>query len=865
MPNASVHIWFLLLCGTACVSMAAPAALTEADRDFFQTQVQPLLRDHCFKCHSHAAPKIKGGLVLDSLSGLLTGGDSGPAIVPGHPEESLLIRAVSYNDPDLQMPPSKDQGKPLRAEQVNILVDWVKRGAPWPATDAAAQAGSQTRHVTDQDRAWWAYQPITHPSPPVLPDDAWCRNPIDAFVLQQLSQEGLRPSSEADKRTLLRRVYFDLIGLPPTPAEVEAFLADASDQSYERVVDRLLDSPHYGERWARLWLDLVRYAESDGYKADGYRPQSWRYRDYVVASFNHDKPYDQFVREQLAGDELEPDQPEAMVATMFLRHWIYEYNNRDAKGQWTSILEDLTDVTADVFLGMGLSCARCHDHKYDPILQKDYYRMQAFFAPLLPREDLIVATAAEKETYARRLAAWKTATADIRARIETLEEPYRKTAARDATSKFPEDIQELLKKSKPDRTPYENQIFELAFRQITYEWDNLDAKIKGPDKMTVADLRRELAAFDHLKPSALPQALTVTDVGPTAPPTYIPKSRDHSAIAPGFPSVFGEQPAKIEPVPGAPQSTGRRAALARWLTRPDHPLTTRVLVNRIWQHHFGRGIVATTSDFGKLGQPPSHPALLDWLTTAFLQDHWKVKNLHRLIVTSATYRQSSGAPPEALGWMKDPDNRWLWRMPIRRLDADQIRDNLLAATGELDLDMGGPSVEARTPRRSIYTKVQRNSHDPLLAAFDAPDNLGSTARRNVTTGPTQALLMFNSPALAQRARALAQRVSHPPGQTEEQIVANACRLTLGREPETWELSELTAFLDEQSQRIERGQPPAQNTSTTVESVPGGEGRAAVLESAQLKSAGAKLPKGRQAALEDLCHVLLNSSEFLYVD
>ncbi|HSH15203.1 MAG TPA: DUF1553 domain-containing protein, partial [Verrucomicrobiae bacterium] len=403
---------------------------------------------------------------------------------------------------------------------------------------------------------------------------------------------------------------------------------------------------------------------------------------------------------------------------------------------------------------------------------------------------------------------------------------------------FPEEVQELLHKPEVERTPYERQIAALAYRQITYEWERLDAKIKGDDKVKLGELRKQLAEFDAFKPEPLPPAFTVTDVGPIPPPTFIPKAKIRTDILPGFLTLLEEKPAVIEPVPTAPQSTGRRTALARWLTRPDNPLTARVIVNRLWQHHFGRGIVASASDFGRLGQPPSHPDLLDWLSLRFIDGGWRFKSLHRLMVTSATYRQASAGTPPEMALKNDPENRWLWHMPNRRLEGDQIRDALFAATGELDPRMGGPAVDGGTPRRSIYTQVRRNRHDPLLQAFDGPDNISSTARRNLTTTPTQALLMFNSSLLNQRANALAARLEKESPASKEELIASACRLTLGRDPESWETAELVQFLEERSARghdIQAGAPAAKPSNP------------------------------EKAALVDLCHVLLNANEFLYVD
>ncbi|HEX8199345.1 MAG TPA: DUF1549 domain-containing protein, partial [Isosphaeraceae bacterium] len=533
----------------------------------FEAEVRPLLAENCLKCHGQE--KHKGGLRLDSRTSALEGGDSGPAVVPGHADESLLVEAINYDG--LQMPPTGQ----LNDEQRAVLVRWIEMGAPWPDSGGAAATpvakAPEPPKLTAEDRAWWAFQPVRTPALPAAAGQDETNHPIDRFLQSKLRAEGLSPAPEADRRTLIRRVTFDLTGLPPTPADVEAFVTDDSPRAYEELIDRLLASPRYGERWARHWLDLVRYAESDGYRQDAYRPDAWRYRDYVIRALNEDKPYDQFVTEQLAGDELAPGDPTMMVATGFLRLWSYEFNQRDVRAQRAAILNDVTDVTADVFLGLGMGCARCHDHKFDPILQKDYYRLQAFFTPLLPRDDLPLATAQDASAYQEKLEAWEAKTADLRARIAAIEQPYLDKAARGAIDKFPEEIQAVLRKPAAQRTPDEHLVHELAYRQITEEHNKIADLIKGDDKKRWEALREELAQSDRDRPKPLPRAFTATDVGSTAPPTVIPGDRKGEAIEPGFLTLLDPKPATIAKVPTAANSTGRRTALARWLFRPDNP------------------------------------------------------------------------------------------------------------------------------------------------------------------------------------------------------------------------------------------------------------------------------------------------------
>ncbi|MEA2632555.1 MAG: hypothetical protein QOE66_2774, partial [Chloroflexota bacterium] len=748
----------------ATAAEPAPEALK-----FFETNVRPILAESCFKCHGPT--KQKGGLRLDSREALLRGGETGPVVVPGSRDESLLIEAIHYDG--LEMPP----GGKLDDAKIAVLTRWVEMGAPWPEADRSqpgAAASPSKPRISDDDRKFWSFQPVRRPDLPPVGDDGWVENPIDRFILARLSAEELTPAPEADRATLIRRAAFDLTGLPPTPEEVEAFVADDAPRAYERLIERLLASPRYGERWARHWLDLARYAESDGYRADAYRPETWRYRDYVIRAFNDDKPYDRFVAEQIAGDELAPGDPSMMVATSFLRLGTYEHNQRDVPEQRRTILNDITDVTGDIFLGLGVGCARCHDHKFDPILQADYYRLQAFFTPLLPRDDLALCTPEQWRVYQEKQAVWEARTAEIRAAIEALERPYQEKAAQGAIDKFPKETQAILAKPESERTPFEQQIYQLAYRQVLDEQEK--PKLNDADKAREKSLLKQLAELDHLKPEPLPRAFTVTDVGPSAPPTRIPGDRSERTIEPGFLTLLDPGPAKVARGPMMANSTGRRTALARWLTRPDNPLTPRVLVNRLWQYHFGRGLVGTPSDFGRLGERPSHPELLDWLASEFVARGWSLKTMHRLIMTSGTYRQSALRPAPAIARVKDPENRLLWRMNTRRLEIEPIRDAMLSASGELDVVMGGPSVATTEPRRAIYTKVMRNTHDPLIDAFDAPDGSNTTPTRNVTITPTQSLMLINGGWTLDRARAFAGRLERLEGSDPSRRIALAYRL-----------------------------------------------------------------------------------------
>jgi Protein of unknown function (DUF1553)/Protein of unknown function (DUF1549)/Planctomycete cytochrome C len=807
---------------------------TKAKSDYFENKVRPLLADKCFGCHSEAMNKSKGNLTLDTLAGMLAGGDLGPAIVAGKSKESRLVEAVRHTNDDLKMPPKEK----LKDDEVAILAKWIDDGAVWPNAKASGKRKPGT--ITDEDRRWWSFAPIKASAPPKA-GDGWARNEIDRFVAETHAAHKLAPAPEANRLALIRRLTFDLHGLPPTPAEIDAFANDPSPTAYENLVERLLASPRYGERQARLWLDLVRYADSDGYRIDDYRPNAWRYRDYVIRSFNADKGYDRFVREQLAGDELYPGDVDARIATGYLRHWIYEYNNRDARGQWNTILNDITDTTSDVFLGLGLQCARCHDHKFDPLLQKDYFRLQAFFAALNPRDDLFAATEAEVAEHVRKNKEWEAKTAAIREKIEAIEGSARKKAEAGAVGIFPEDVQAMMRKPAKERTPYEQQIHDLAYRQVEYEYGRIDKHIPAARKEELLALRRQLVPFESLKPAPLPTAFAATDVGPAASPITIPKRGD-APVEPGYPTILQERPASIVPMPA---STGRRATLANWLVDPENPLTARVMVNRIWQQHFGRGLAVNASDFGHLGEPPTHPELLDWLANRFVADGWSLKSLHRRIVLSATYRQSAGHPDPANGRLVDPENRWLWKAPVRRLEAEQIRDAILAVTGELSLKEGGPGVAGSESRRSIYGKILRNTRDPLLDVFDAPYWISSAASRDTTTTPVQSLLLVNSPAMIARGKAFAARLARDEADHAKRV-DRAYRLAYGRPAIAKESAAALAYLDAQSKRIDPKKSGSSQAEFVGAKLPYRDGQAADLKlgtSVGFQLAGDKLPAG----------------------
>ncbi|MFZ4764682.1 MAG: PSD1 and planctomycete cytochrome C domain-containing protein [Roseimicrobium sp.] len=771
---------------------------------FFETKIRPLLTEHCYECHG--AKKQKANLRLDNLPYILQGGDGGPAVVPGDVEHSHLILAVSYEDADLQMPPDAK----LSDTQIADLKKWVALGAPWPEKEAKAVRLNKDGGFSDEDRAWWAIQPVRKPAlPAVATRQARIANPIDRFVLAKLETEGLSQAPTADRYELARRLYFDLHGLPPTPEQVAEFVNDKRPDAYERLVDALLNHPRYGERWAQHWLDLARYAESDGYRQDAYRGNVWPYRDYVVRSLNADKPYDQFVREQLAGDEIAPHDPDVLVATAYLRNGIYEYNQRDAEAQRKTILNEITDTSGELFLGLSLGCAQCHDHKFDPIRQLDYYRFQAFFAPLVWRDDLKLATPEQQRAHDEQMRAWEDATKEARGPLDALLQAKKASLRKSAIEKFPEEVQASVNKPEAQKLPYDKILTYLVERQVIEEYNKLTPdKQKGEFKAQLEAALAPLKPFEGLKPQPLPVAFAASDVDRVAPPIAIKGRHANSGdVKPGFLSILAPGDAKVEP-PAQIPSTGRRTALANWITRGDNPLSTRVIVNRVWQYHFGRGIVSTTSDFGKLGELPSHPELLDWLASEFVANGWSLKWLHRQILQSATYRQTAKLAPSAVALKKDPENRWLWRMNPLRLEAEQARDAILALTGELKPAMGGPGEEAAQPRRAIYTRKLRNSPDEFLHSFDAPPGFVSTSKRDSTTTALQSLMMINGDWTQARAQALAARLGKVPDATTESLVKTAFELALGRPPAKAEQAAAVSFVNRQQALLERESPPA---------------------------------------------------------
>ncbi|WP_165698747.1 PSD1 and planctomycete cytochrome C domain-containing protein [Bremerella volcania] len=790
-----------------CSSLVAQDDAVSADKlKFFEMHVRPLLAQHCLECHS--AESQKGMLRLDSRAAMLKGGESEEAaIVPGTPNESLLISAVRYES--YEMPP-KGQ---LPEKDVAVLVKWIELGAPWPGGDNSLIIRQDADRITEEDRKWWAVQPVTDPAVPHA-GDGWARNEIDRFVARKLNEAGLEPAPEADRYELVRRAYFDLHGLPPTPEQIDAFVHDDRPDAWQRLVDQLLESPRYGERWAQHWLDVVRYSESDGYNEDAFRPDASAYRDYVIRSLNDDKPYNQFVREHLAGDEIAPDDPDVFIGTAYLRHGVYEWNQRNARMHWDLIINEMTRVTGEAFLGIGIGCAQCHDHKFDPILQKDYYGLQAFLSSVAWPMDRPLANPDQIAAYQQQQQKWEEATQSIRDEIDGLVGDGIASNQRNIVKQFPPDVQEIYNKPESEKSTFEKQLSYLVWRQVdraNKSYDRAKGLKKSPDKLKrYEELEAELKKFDSLKPKPLPVAFVGTDIGTSPAPTYLMTRTTTEEVQPSFLTLLGDKEPEIHPTE---TTTGRRTALANWIVREDNPLSTRVIVNRIWQRHFGQGIVPTPNDFGTLGESPSHPELLDWLTRRFLNGGWKTKPMHRLIMDSAAYRQTarfegnvarqhtSSDEPAVRPIDIDPTNRLLWRFPPTRLDAEQLRDAMLAVSGELKHRDGGPSVSGSTPNRSVYVIKKRNKPDEMLSGFDAPLCFESAPTRDSTTTPIQSLLLANGAWTLDRSRAFAKRLLAGKEQLDAADVRKAWQLVFGREASDEEITAALTFIREQTESI----------------------------------------------------------------
>jgi len=930
--------WVTVVGVSARLSAAEP---NTAGIEFFERKVRPLLAENCFSCHGEE--KQKSHLRLDSPAAIRAGGEGGAVIVAGQPEKSRLLIAVSYQDEDLKMPPKKR----LSARQVADLTEWVKLGAPMPADESvvAVTPPKKEFQIGDKDRAHWAFQAVKRPAVPAVTKKDWLANPIDAFILTKLEANGFAPNPTATKRELIRRAYYDLTGLPPSPSEVESFLADTSPRAWERLIDNLLESPRYGEKWGRHWLDLVRFAESNSYERDGDKPHTWRYRDYVIRAFNADKPYDRFLREQLAGDEFAEPDADAIIATGFYRLGIWDDEPADRDLARYDGLDDIVATTGQVFLGLTVDCARCHNHKIDPIPQHDYYRLLSFFQNINhyrnggPTDEVPFFTSnTEKADYEKRLRELQQKRDELQAAITQTEDLFRSRYSkgervesadldelefrfyRDTWEKLPDfslikpeasgkitsglfdigqrtrdtafgfvfegvlivpkegeytffidsdDGSRLTVDGKPvivydgihvvgieqkatarlrqGRLPVKLEYFQQnAGLGLNVAWAGpafnrrslsspVEPTVEPQEKSAKKDFslliqeeaRRTLGTeqFEHYQqlkkelqalkadPAPANKALAVTESGTNAPETFV--------LVRGNPNVKGDkvEPAFLEvlnapapqvptPPPGA-KTTGRRTALANWIASPSNQLTARVMANRLWQYHFGRGIVRSPNNFGIQGDRPTHPELLDWLASEFIAQGWRMKPMHRLIMASNAYQMSSHSREEAL--RLDPANDLFWRFDMRRLTAEEIRDSLLSHSGTLNLKMSGPGIFVDIPkevtagqsepgknwgkstsveqaRRSVYIKVKRSLITPLLESFDLAETDRSAPVRFNTVQPTQALGMINGEFLNQQAEVLAARLRREVGDDVRQQVRLALYLVTSRPPTEAEIN-----------------------------------------------------------------------------
>ncbi|WP_206198567.1 DUF1549 and DUF1553 domain-containing protein [Zoogloea dura] len=687
-----------------------------------------------------------------------------------------------------------------------------------------SDAGEARPARAAQGQQHWAYQPVARPATPAVKDAKWVRSPIDALVLAQLESKGIKPSADADRATLIRRVTLDTWGIIPTPEEVKAFVNDKSPQAYEKLVDRLLASPRYGERWGRRWLDLTRHADSDGYNTDGTRPNMWRYRDYVINAFNADKPYDVFIKEQLAGDELWPERKDALVATGFLRNFPDEINARDLNLKKQEIANDLTDTVSSVFLATTANCAQCHNHKFDKFTQKEYYQLQAYFVNTSFRDDVTPLSGKELSEFSSKLAKWEEATKDIRAKQDALLKPYIEKAEADRLLGFVPETRESINKPEKERNAYDRWIYHRNLWTMSGRTRNAANQMKEKDKTQYAEYEKvvaELKKFDELKPKDPGNISTATELGHNdSPPTYVLfkgiYDRKLDEVQPGLPAALsgGEAPKIV----ATATSSGRRTAIANWIASPSNPLTARVFANRVWNQYFGRGLVDTVNDFGKMGQKPVNPALLDYLADSFVKNGWSVKKLQKEILLSSVYRQSSDHREELVS--VDPENKLLAYFPRQRLDAEQIRDSLLYAAGLLEEKVGGPSVYPPVPanfdnrnawkvsdslaeqhRRSAYIFIRRNTPYPLLDTFDWANPQLVHGRREVTTTAPQALALANSDLVFEWSKALAGRVIREAGESEAARLDRLYQIAFGRTPDKTEKDSLLAFLDKQEKVV----------------------------------------------------------------
>lgn len=812
-PISNRHMKFF---GLALLASFSTSLFAQAD----SRRAVEILAANCSQCHG--TQMQMSSLRLDNRDGLIKGGAKGAVVIPGDSAKSRLISFVTH-DAQPAMPP----GKKLADADIDALRKWIDAGAPWPKDGGALSIKAPT---------WWSFK---------APVKSGNENSIDAFIRAKLAEKKLQPASGADKFTLVRRAYYDLHGLPPSYEQAQAFINDKSSDAWEKLIDQLLASPRYGEKWGRHWLDVVRYGDTAGFEQDPYLLDAWRYRDYVIESFNSDKPYDRFIKEQIAGDELWPDDPKAQVGTGYFtvgtnRDMLFKVEDVNRIEQLT----DYVDTTSSVFMGLTVGCARCHDHKFDPISQRDYYRMQAIFVPAVKHRIFLDYNAARSYDIGLNYREFKLR--DIAEEISKIQKPYSDKIKARKIAALPSPLREAFQAEDSKRTPDQLILVNANPNAVRVSQDEIYKEVNADDRARLDVLGRRLVGM-YANHTSGPIAPGMMDPDRVGPDTYMPVRGQSSLgvkVQPGLLTALGGT--DIPEPPADAITTFRRKALAEWLATPSHPLTARVMVNRIWHYHFGRGIVATPSDFGTRGTLPSHPELLDWLATEFVAKGWSMKTLHKLIMTSATYKQAATVTPTAQD--QDPENIWFSHFSRRRLEAEEVRDSVLMTAGDLNLKMGGrPVVPPQTKeelygmsqspdnfwpvswnkddhtRRSVYLLVRRSYRAPLMEAFDGPDGTLHCSRRDVSTVAPQSLTLFNSNFAYDQARVFASRLIK---QTDrDAMITLAFENALSRQPSADELRITSQFLDKQTTRT--GTP--------------------------------------EAAITELTRALFNLNEFLYVD
>ena len=851
------------LAGTLALALATVClplrAQTQTQRIDFAKEVKPILAGRCMLCHG---PSMQmSGLRLDAREAALKAGDSGKkAIVPGDSASSQLILRVSAEEAGRRMPPV---GEPLTAEEIESLRKWIDQGAEWPETSVVplSESSHSGNATPAEEHPHWAFRRLRSVKPPGVKDHSWVKTPVDQFILAAQETRGLRPNDRASKQKLVRRLYFDLTGLPPSPEEVEAFVADGSPEAYEHLVDRLLASPHFGERWGQHWLDAARYADSAGYEEDRPRPNAFHYRDFVIRAFNEDLPYDTFIKWQLAGDLMVPDNPKVFAATGFLtagpdvRPDFVNFRKKDRYDE----LDDIVATMGSAFLGLTVGCARCHDHKFDPVPARDYYQMLAFFTSTERFECPL--DKAEGEAYERSKAEYEERLKPVKQKLDDWVKEHKQPMRLEkiAALSISEEEKALLRMPSGESNSKQKNLLDQFKKEIEIS----DAALRGKLGASEVDEWNALAdavkKVENTKPPDIPRALTLREGQPKK--AYLLErgdpEREKEEVDCGVLGVL------TRGVPSYLANRRSRLALAEWLVDVEQgagALAARVLVNRLWQHHFGRGLVPTPGDFGLRGEPPTHPELLEWLASELIRNGWRLKVIHKLILMSAAYQQSIEHDERRA--KLDPGNRLWWRREPARLEAEILRDSILSVSGTLNRKLYGPAVKPRmdpdaivyadarydqwpkdvnegpaTWRRSIYVFVKRSNLFPFLQTFDAPRAIGSCARRDLTTVPTQGLVLLNDVFVREQARLFAERILWEAAADPASRVTRVYQLALGRKPNQNELRKAEAFLEVQAKQYQDDLGP-ESTS---------------------------LARSAVSALVDFCQAMLAANEFVYVD